>query len=155
MAENKLSHIIQIDGNEYSITAEKVLNKLTINTVRDGVVDQTVVFDGSEGKKLDIEIGKAGVADEADYAENAGHAETAGNATTADKVKNALKIKDTAGKELVDFDGSSPAEFSLEAVENANTIRVNMDNNQKVYAAITISKEEPDQGSVGDIWFKY
>lgn len=57
MADKKLNHIVQIDNELYSVTAERVINKLIINTVKDGVVTKTGEFDGS--KETSITIGDA------------------------------------------------------------------------------------------------
>lgn len=38
---------------------------------------------------------------------------------------------------------------------NATKVQVSMDSGNKAYAAITISTDDPKDGNVGDIWFKY
>lgn len=59
-----LDSIIQIDNEEYSITAEKVAHSLTINTG-----STTIEFDGSEDKEITIEAtGGGGDADSAETA---------------------------------------------------------------------------------------
>lgn len=88
----ELHSIIKIDKEDYSITAAKLENSLTIKTTKDGK-EETIVFDGSTAKT--IEVG------------------------------------------------------------DAKKIQVNLDNNEKANASITISKEEPTGGNVGDIWFKF
>lgn len=44
---------------------------------------------------------------------------------------------------------------SADVAAKANTIRVTMEDAAHEYANITISTEEPTDGSTGDIWFKY
>ena len=88
----ELHSIISIDKEDYSITAAKVANSLTIKTLKDGA-EETITFDGSTAQT--IEVG------------------------------------------------------------DAKKIQVNLDNGSKAHATITISKEEPTGGNVGDIWFKY
>lgn len=66
MAE-KLDHVIQIDDKLYSITAERVANKLTINTTKGGVITKVGEFDGSKETEITIEAGGG----DADSAENA------------------------------------------------------------------------------------
>lgn len=77
-------------------------------------------------------------------------------AETAKKVEGTLTIKTVKdGKETTDtFDGS--ADKTIE-VGDANKIQVSMDNDTKVYATITISKNDPgaSDGDTGNIWFKY
>ncbi len=88
----KLHSIINIDKEDYSVTAARVENSLTIKTLKDGA-EETIVFDGSEPQT--IEVG------------------------------------------------------------DAKKIQVTLDGGQKAHATITVSKEEPTGGNVGDIWFKY
>lgn len=75
-------------------------------------------------------------------------------AETAKKVANKLTINVIKDGQTtpITFDGSKAETIE---VGDANKIQVGMDNNQKAYATITISKNEPADGSVGDIWFKY
>ena len=88
------------------------------------------------------------------------HAETAKNATTADtakKVENKLTIN--TGTETVVFDGSTAQTVTITAGEGgtsdtATKIQVTMKNGT-ANAAITIKDEDPSNGNVGDIWFKY
>jgi hypothetical protein len=57
--ERELDSIIQIDGENYSVVAEKakrLANGLTIKTIKDGE-ESTTTFDGSEA--AEIEIGDA------------------------------------------------------------------------------------------------
>ena len=103
MAE-KLDSIVQINGTDYEVvaeTAKKVANKLTINTIKNGVTTKAGEFDGSESTDITIEVSDA------------------------------------------------------ESAKNAEKIQVNMDNNNKEYATITVSTKEPTNGNIGDIWFKY
>ena len=78
---------------------------------------------------------------------------------TAKKVANKLTIKN--GDTTVEFDGSEAKEITVTGgsgtSENAGKIQVNMDNNVKAYATISIKSSDPTpaDGSVGDIWFKY
>lgn len=96
--EKELSSVIQIDGNNYSIVAKRVLNSLTIK-VGDS---QPVTFDGSADTEIDI------------------------------KLENLAPI-----------------------VDKANKVQVTLDEDRQSYASITISKNEPTNGEIGDIWFKY
>ncbi len=141
MAEiNYLDSVIQIDGENYSVTAEKVAHSLTIKAGQ----DVQVTFDGSTNQTIDV--------GDANYAETA---------KTAEKVANSLTIK--SGTNEIVFDGSEKKEITIEAgsggsSENANKIQVNMNDNQKAYATITIKSSDPEDGVdgvVGDIWFKY
>lgn len=74
-------------------------------------------------------------------------------AEEAKKVQCALTIKDGSNPPKT-FDGSTGIEIETNG-GNANKIQVNLDNNKKEYATITISKNDPTAGTVGDIWFKY
>ena len=49
----ELDSTIEIDGALYNVNAKKVENKLTINTVKDGVTSK-IEFDGSEPKTIDM-----------------------------------------------------------------------------------------------------
>lgn len=66
MADKKLNHIVQIDNELYSVTAERVANKLIINTVKDGVVTKAGEFDGSKQTEVTLAVGDAEAADHAD-----------------------------------------------------------------------------------------
>lgn len=90
-------------------------------------------------------------------------------AETAKKVANKLiinTIKNGITTKEAEFDGSKSTEITIEvgtgtgggdadSAETANKIRVNMEDGSKPYATITISTQEPTNGSTGDIWFKY
>lgn len=85
-------------------------------------------------------------------------------AETAKKVEHSLTIKTIkdGNETITKFDGSSSKEISIEvgdaeSAKNAEKIQVNMDNNQKAYATITISQKDPTaaEGSAGNIWFKF
>jgi len=84
-------------------------------------------------------------------------------AKKAEKVVNSLIINTTKNgitTKAGEFDGSKKTEITIEAgdaesAKNAETIQVNMDNNKKEYATITVSTKEPTNGNIGDIWFKY
>ena len=147
MAENrKLDSIVTINGESYEViaeTAKKLENKLTIKVVNGTTEEYT--FDGSETKSIELKA-----------ISEAGHAATADTAEVANKLKGTLTIKTAKdGQETTDtFDGSTDKTIE---VGDANKIKVNMDNDRTAYATITISKNDPvaDEGSVGNIWFKY
>lgn len=88
------------------------------------------------------------------------HAETAKNAAIADaakKVENKLTIN--TGTETVIFDGSMAKAVTITASgggisDIATKIQVTMDNSI-ANATITIKSDDPSDGNVGDIWFKY
>ena len=68
--ERILDKIIQIDGNEYQVTAataDKVAHKLTIKTAKNGV-ETSVDFDGSKDEEITISAsgGEANSAEQAD-----------------------------------------------------------------------------------------
>lgn len=71
MADEKkvLGSIIQIDGEDYKVTAERVVNKLTINTVKGSTKTKLGEFDGSEATEIDIPASGNGSGGEADSAE--------------------------------------------------------------------------------------
>lgn len=96
-------------------------------------------------------------------------------AVTAEKVENALTIA-TGKTEPIEFNGSKPTTLELKTVNGeslvgsgnieitgdggssgvANTIKVSTDFGDGAYnATITISQEDPEGGSIGNIWFKY
>jgi hypothetical protein len=113
---NELDSTIQIDGKNYSVTAEKakkVAQSLTIKTVKDGTVTD-VNFDGSQAQTVEL--------------------------------------KTVNGESII---GAGDITITGGSGGNAEKIQVNLDNNQTAYATITITKEEPNGGNTGDIWFKY
>lgn len=63
MADKKLNHIVQIDNELYSVTAERVANKLIINTIKDGVATKAGEFDGSKPVEVNLEVSDAEKAD--------------------------------------------------------------------------------------------
>ena len=72
----------------------------------------------------------------------------------AAKVDNKLTIKTLKDgvEATIEYDGSEPQTIE---VGDAKKIQVNLDEGQKAQATITVSKEEPTGGNIGDIWFKY
>ena len=134
---NPLSKIISIDGREFEVTAgtaevaEKLSNKLVVNTVKKGVTTKVGEFDGSTPQTMDIEI------------------------PSVDEF--ITEIPDTyATKKYVDDQiAANSGGGSADIAAKANTIRVNMENDTHNYATVTISTEEPKDGNTGDIWFKY
>ncbi len=155
MADKKLESIVKIDNEDYAVVAEiakRLENSLTIK-VANGTTDE-YTFDGSAAKSIEINaIQDATHAESADFATNAGSADFATNADIANKVKGILTINVIRdGKTIpVTFDGS---ENSTIDVGDAKKIQVTTDDGNKS-ASITISKDEPEAGNVGDIWFKY
>jgi hypothetical protein len=79
-------------------------------------------------------------------------------AETAKKVLNKLTINTKVGSTTTktEFDGSEAKELTIDLGQagGAEKIQVITDSGNK-YATITISKNEPTGGVVGDIWFKY
>lgn len=125
----ELHSIIEIDGDEYSITAAKVANTLVLNTNPTSPnTPSTNTFDGSSQKAIDLYNIKV---------------------NQADKVANQLTIK-VDGKEEGTFDGSQACTVDIK------TTTVKTDFGDGTYhATIMISKAEPSGGNSGDIWFKY
>ena len=93
--------------------------------------------------------------------DNEEYAVIAEEAKVADKVAHKLEI--TIGNtNPIEFDGSKDVSIDIaggdaDSAEKAKEIEVHLDNNQKEYAIITISKNDPTDtdGELGDIWFKY
>lgn len=136
----KLHSIIRINETDYEVvaeTAKKVANALTINVVNG--TTETYTYDGSTAPEITINA-----------------VEDAGHAGVAKKVENKLTINVINGGVTtpVEFDGSEAKTIDID-VGDANKIQVNLDNDQKAYATITIRANDPVGGDVGDIWFKY
>lgn len=167
MANMKLDSIIQIDGTSYEVTAvdaEKLggiaadnyakqsdlfsknyndlTNKPTIPTDTNQKVKTGTVTFGAN----DVVEFKAG-----------------SNVTiTGDATAKTITISSTGGgsggnsdyAEQAGYADSAGTAASAEYAEYTNRVQVNMEH-VAPYAAITISSEEPSDGNIGDIWFKY
>jgi hypothetical protein len=124
---NELDSTIQIDGTNYSVTAEKakkVAQSLTIKTIKDGAVTE-VQFDGSQAQTIDV----------------------------SEHLKKS-ELKTINGESIIGT-GDITITGSGGTGGDAKTIQVNLDDNQTANATITIKTTEPDGGNTGDIWFKY
>lgn len=173
MADKKLDSVIKIDGESYDVVAAKIAQPLKINVEKENNTTETYIYDGStaDGKHTELTITKVKDAEHARVADSVknkliitagngqkvefdGSKELSINASVADKTKAALTITtiNNGEENTTEFDGSVPAQIT---VGDANKIKVNMDSSQSAYATITISKNDPVGGAVGDIWFKY
>jgi hypothetical protein len=126
-----LDKIINIDGTDYSVT----VHNLTIKTA----AGDNVVFDGSEPKTIEIPSVDDFIT------------EIPSEYITESELKTINGESIIGHGDIIISGGNGTGELA----EYANKIRVSMGDVAKVYAAITISKDEPTGGTVGDIWFKY
>lgn len=195
----ELTSIIQIDGEDYSITAAKIAQPLTIKVVNG--IEETYVYDGSNdaGKHTEITIKaveEAGKLTHGLTIKEAGKEDSTFNGsknTTIDltpyakstEVDSAIEdlngnvstiLSDYATKGYVEdvkatiLDGASIDYDTLKEVEEAikeledltakaaKSIQVSTDFGLGSYnATITISSKDPtaNEGSAGNIWFKY
>lgn len=155
MAEKlKLDSTIQIDNTDYEVqavlaeTANKVANKLTINTIKSGgSTTETVEFDGSKDTTVNINVSDFITEIPAEYV-------TELELANPEYLTGRLPLK-TINDQSIIGEGNITVAGSGGNGGNADKIQVTMNDDNKAYATITIKSSDPSGGKVGDIWFKY
>jgi hypothetical protein len=180
----ELHSVIKIDNEDYNITAKNadtVDNKHAADLIDviEGTYVSSTSFKNTSGTAITGETGKiyvdtatnklyrwSGTAFvEASPAQNAfsniavaGQSQVAANKSTDTLTLiagNNITITTNAATDSITIastGGSSGGDGG--AAASAETIKVNTDSGAK-YATITISKNEPSAGTIGDLWFKY
>lgn len=161
-ANKAIDTLTLIAGNNVTITTNATDDSITIAATGGGTGNGDMlksVYDTNNNGKIDVaeNAEKLGGTPAADYATKK-YVDDA-DAKKQDKLVSGTNISTINGQSLLTgadiiISGGGGNSDYAEYAQYANSVQVNMEH-AAPYAAITISSEEPSDGNIGDIWFKY